>query len=115
MWQSVFIQRAWYFLPAAGGETHPMVAEIDSGVWVLAFTDFRRLDLFGRTQGLRQGSDELPMLVLAPPVAMLKIREFADHIDGVIFNAGTDLSFRTPVSALEQFAEHFGVFEFEVE
>jgi hypothetical protein len=116
MWQAVFVQRAWYFVPAGEGETHPMVADLDDGVWLLAFTDFRKLDLFGRANGLRdEESGEIPMLVLAPPVAMRKIQEFAKHLDGVVFNAGSDLSFRAPVVALEQFAEHFRVFEFEGE
>lgn len=115
MWRAVFVQRAWYFVPAGGGETHPMVAELDDGVWLLAFTDFRRLNAFARERGLRDESGDLPMLVLAPPVAMRKVREFAKHLDGVLFNVGTDQSFRAPVAALEQFAEHFGVFDFEID
>ncbi len=115
MWQAVFVQRAWYFIPASAGATHPMVAEIDGGVWLPIFTDFRKLDVFGQANGLRDSAGEIPMLVLAPPVAMRKVQEFAEHLDGVVFNPGSEITFRAPVSALEQFADHFGVFDFEVE
>ncbi len=108
MWRAVFALPAWYFLPAvAEGPSTPLVARIDEGDWVLGFTHLRALNAFAAAQGMRTEEGEVPMLPLSPREAWEKLEEVADHVDGLWFNAGTDLSFRAPNVALAEFASRF--------
>lgn len=108
MWDAVFALPAWYFLPVAQeGPSTPLVARIDEGDWVLGFTHFRPLNEFTRDRGMRSESGEVPMLPLSPSEAYDKLREVAEHVDGLWFNATTDLSFRAPNAALDEFAGRF--------
>jgi hypothetical protein len=108
MWRAVFGLPAWYFLPAeTDGPTTPLVARIDDGDWVLAFTHVRPLNTFAAQRGLRSPDGELPLLPLSPREAYGKLEEVADHVDGLWFNPATEFSFRAPNAALEEFARRF--------
>lgn len=106
MWEGVLRLPAWYFLPASlNDETTPLVAELDDGRWLVAFTHFRALNEFTRVRGMRSDTGEVPMLALSPSAAIAHIEGIAPHIAGVAFNLGGELVFRAPTAALMQFAE----------
>lgn len=108
MWDGVFHLPAWYFLPAVQeGPSTPLVARIDEGDWVLGFTHLRALNAFAAARGMRTEGGEVPMLPLSPAEAWEKLEEVAEHVDGLWFNAGTELSFRAPNAALARFADQF--------
>lgn len=110
MWRRVFALPAWYLLPAElDAETTPLVAQVDDGAWLIAFTHFRALNDFTRLKDMRSDTGEVPMLALSPVEAMKQIEEHSDHIDGVLFNAATELTFRTPVAALRELAARLHV------
>ena len=106
MWRSVFRLPAWYLLPAQlDGPTTPLVAQLDDGDWVVAFTHFRALNEFARERGMRSDQGEVPMLALPPVDAAAQIEGHADYIDGVVFNPGGELAFRATIPALRALVE----------
>ena len=108
MWRHVFAIPAWYFLPSQlDGPATPLVAQVDGGNWLVAFTHFRALNEFARERGMRSDQGEVPMLALSPAESCVRVREVAPHIDGVVFNLGSDLAFRAPPEALAEFASRF--------
>lgn len=108
MWRHVLRLPAWYLLPAAlEAETTPLVAQLDDGDWILAFTHFRALNTFARERNMRSDNGDIPMLAVPPLDAVERISQLADHIDGILFNLGTDLAFRAPPNALTEFARRF--------
>lgn len=111
LWRAVFLRQAWYFLPSRNdeGPARPMVSEIGGEPWLVAFTSARRLKAFAREAGRLNDDGTAPMLALNPAESMQKIRDVADSIAGVVFNIGSEATFRAPVEALQQYAEHFDV------
>ncbi len=108
MWRRVMGLPAWYLLPAAlDAATTPLVAQLDDGDWIVAFTHFRALNEFARERGMRSDTGEVPMLALQPGEAVERIRELSDHVAGVVFNPGSELAFRAPVAALLDFVARF--------
>lgn len=116
MWRSVFLLKAWYFLPARSeeGPNRPMVLQLEGGdgepgAWLPVFTNVRRYRAFADVAGRVDGEGEMHALMLDPGEAVAKILEFRAAIEGVIFNPGEADTFRAPVEALEEYAEHFDV------
>lgn len=111
LWRAVFRLQAWYFLPARDveGPSSPLVVENDDGVWLLVFTDFRRLSAFASELGRRTQDGSVRMLVLDPRQSMEQVHAVSDHIEGVLFNPGDAATFRAPVDALSAYAGHFGL------
>ncbi|MBA2661948.1 MAG: hypothetical protein H0U74_06605 [Bradymonadaceae bacterium] len=111
LWRAVFMLQAWYFLPAtdAEGPSHPSVTLVEGQAWLLAFTNVRRVKEFARAAKRVNTKDEMFLLVLDPLQSIERIREAGEHIEGVIFNIGSDETFRTTTEALEGFARHFGL------
>lgn len=107
MWRKVFALPAWYMLPASEGPTTPLVARLDDGDWIVAFTHFRPLNAFARERGLRDEAGEIPMLALSPVESMRRLAEVTAHVSGLVFNLGTDLAFRAPHDALDDFSARF--------
>ncbi len=110
LWRAVFLRHAWHFLPSTNsGAATPLVAPIDGGHWILAFTSPRPLKAFARQQGRLNDDGSAPILSLTPLEAMNHILDVQDHIQGVIFNLGQEATFRAPTHALESYARHFNV------
>lgn len=111
LWQAVFLLKGWYFLPAESREgcERPSVMMVGGEPWLVAFTNIRQLKAFSRATGRAGANGEFYLLVIDPRQAMHQIIEIADHIEGVIFNPDSPATFRAPVHALLQYAEHFGV------
>lgn len=106
MWRHIMRLPAWYLLPASlDGPTTPLVAQLDDGRWIVAFTHFRALNEFARENEMRSDTGEVPMLALPPAEAVDRVREVAAHVDGIVFNASTDLALRAPTDALQEIAE----------
>lgn len=109
LWRAVFELQVWYLLPSeVEGPSTPMVLVIDEEPWLVVFTNFRRLREFLETQDLLGGRRDVPMIILNPLEAMMKIREHSKFIKGVVYNPLTEERFRAPVTALDQYAAHFG-------
>lgn len=111
LWRAVFLLKGWYFLPAESraGCERPSVMLVDEQAWLVCFTNIRRLKAFSRATGRAAPDGEFYLLVVDPRQAMLQILGLADRIHGVIFNPDSPASFRAPVHALREYAEHFGV------
>lgn len=108
MWARIFAIPAWYLLPSVlEGEATPLIAQVDGGQWLPAFTHFRTLNEFTRERNMRASNGEIPMLALSPRKVCEQVAELDQHLDGVVFNLGSDLAIRTPLVALGQFAEKF--------
>jgi hypothetical protein len=111
LWQAMFLLKGWYFLPAENreGPNRPTVMVVDGEPWLVAFTNVRRLEAFAKTTGRAAGSGEVFLLVLDPLESMQKILSVRDQVRGVVFNPDSPATFRAPVDALVQYADHFGV------
>jgi hypothetical protein len=110
LWQAMFLLKGWYFLPAENrqGANRPTVMLVDDEPWLVAFTNVRRLKDFARTTGRAEASGEVFLMVLDPRDSMEQILDVRDQVRGVVFNPDSPATFRAPVEALEQYAEHFG-------
>ena len=113
MWKRVFMLKAWYFVPASEteGPTRPMVTTIEGEAWIPAFTNVRRYREFAASVG-RLHDDKAHALILDPGESMQKIVEVREAITGVVFNPGSEETFRAPVEALVAYAEHFEIPKF---
>ena len=111
LWKAVFFRQAWYFLPSSNpeGPARPTVSQIDGRPWLLVFTHVRQLKEFARQAGRLNDDGSAPMLPLNPAESMAKILEVASSIEGVVFNIGSEATFRAPVKALKAYAQHFDV------
>ncbi len=110
LWRAVFLLKGWYFLPAhADTETFPMVSLIDDEPWLLGFTNVRRLQEFARAHRRVNPDGSIPLLVLDPLDSINHLQEVQDHVTGVLFNIGSDETFRAPTGALLDYARHFGL------
>ena len=111
LWHAVFMLKGWYFLPAEDveGPSHPTVVMVDDQPWIIAFTNVRRLKAFAREQGRMAEDGEVHLLVLDPKESMEKILAVRESVVGVIFNPSSPETFRAPIEALEEYAEHFDV------
>jgi hypothetical protein len=111
LWRAMFLLKGWYFLPAQQreGPSHPTVMLIDDRPWLVAFSNVRRLKAFAQSAGRVADDGEVLLLVLDPLESMEHIVEVADSVDGVVFNPGSEQTFRAPVQALVDYARHFGV------
>ena len=111
MWRAVFMLKAWYFLPAADeeGPNRPMVAEIDGQPWLPVFTNVRRYREFAASHARVDGEGNIHSLMLDPGESTRQIVEADDRIAGVVFNPGSEETFRTPVEALVAYAKHFEI------
>lgn len=111
LWRSVFMLKAWYFMPASDqeGPSYPSVANIDGKNWLLAFTNHRRIKEFAKSTDRLNAKGEVLLLVLDPQVSVDRAREVRDHVEGVIFNIDSEEMFRTTIEGLMGFARHFGL------
>lgn len=108
MWRHVIRLSAWYLLPAQlDGPTTPLVAQLDDGNWVVAFTHLRTLNQFTRDHDMQSEQGDVPMLALPPGEAVERVQAFAEHVEGIVFNPGGPLAFRAPTAALGDFASRF--------
>lgn len=110
LWQAMFLLKGWYFLPAENrnGPNRPTVMLVDAEPWLVAFTNVRRLKDFARTTGRAEPSGEVFLMVLDPRESMEQILDVREQVRGVVFNPDSPATFRAPVDALQQYAEHFG-------
>lgn len=111
LWKSVFMLKAWYFLPAsnAEGPSYPTIANIDGTRWLLAFTNHRRIKEFAAAAGRVTERGDVFLLVLDPLQSVERAGEIQEHVDGVIFNIDSEEMFRTSIEGLLGFARHFGL------
>ena len=112
LWKAMFYLKGWYFLPAESreGPNRPTVMLVDDQPWLVAFTNVRRLKDFARATGRAdEDTGEVFLLVLDPQESMAQIMEIREQIRGVVFNPDSPATFRAPVEALDQYADHFGV------
>lgn len=111
LWRAVFLLKGWYFLPAESREgcERPSVMLVGDEPWLVCFTNIRQLKAFSRATDRAAPGGEFYLLVIDPHQAMHQIIELADRIKGVVFNPDSAATFRAPVHALRDYAEHFGV------
>lgn len=111
LWRAVFLLKAWYFVPSRTqeGPDMPLVAMVDGAPWLVACTNVRRLTEFSREQDRLGPTGEVFMLILDPLESMTHILAHRAHLAGVVFNPGSEETFRAPVHALEQYARIFGL------
>lgn len=111
LWRAVFFLKAWYFLPGRDdeGPAYPTVSMVDGKPWVLAFSNVRRLQDFAESVDRLGDDGSVPLLVLDPRESMSQLQDVAHAVEGVIFNMGSDATFRAPLQALEAYARQFKV------
>lgn len=111
LWKSVFMLKAWYFMPSSDqeGPSYPTVVKIEGKTWLLAFTNHRRIKEFAKSSGRLNARGEVLLLVLDPQQSVDRAREVQEFVDGVIFNIDSDEMFRTTTEGLLGFAKHFGL------
>lgn len=111
LWRAVFLLKGWYFLPAESreGSERPAVMLVDDEPWLVCFTNIRRLKAFSSATARTAPNGDFFLLVLDPQRAMRQIINISEQIEGVVFNPDSPETFRAPVEALVQYAEHFGV------
>lgn len=111
LWKSVFMLKAWYFLPAGKkeGPSYPSVVNLEGKSWILAFTNHRRIKEFAASTGRVNERGEVLLLVLDPQQSVERAEEVEGIVEGIIFNIDSDEMFRTTVAGLLGFAQHFGL------
>ncbi|RAL20457.1 hypothetical protein DL240_16770 [Lujinxingia litoralis] len=111
LWRAVFLLKGWYFLPSTRqeGPATPMVTMLGEEAWLLAFTNVRRIKEFSRQVGMAAPDGTVQLLVLDPRESMERLVAVEDRVEGVVFNIGSDETFRAPVAAVKAYAARMGL------
>ncbi|TXD42770.1 hypothetical protein FRC96_02475 [Lujinxingia vulgaris] len=115
LWRAVFLLKGWYFLPTErqDGPSTPMVTLLGDQPWLVAFTNVRRIKEFSRQVGRAAPDGSVQLLVLDPRESMERIVAVQDQIMGVVFNIGSEETFRAPVAAIKAYAARMGLDDLE--